>query len=67
MYPLLYKQPNNCQCGGINFVGPTQCDTGLSCYVKDQKFSQCLATCPIGWPCQSKIISLQIIHSNNLI
>lgn len=39
------------QCGGIGYVGLTQCATGLTCFVQHEYYSQCLESCPSGWKC----------------
>jgi hypothetical protein len=40
------------QCGGINYNGSTTCVTGLTCYVKNSRFSGCIQNCPKYWECQ---------------
>ena len=34
--------PNNCQCGGVGYLGATNCDNGFSCTDISKAHSQCL-------------------------
>ena len=61
------------QCGGIGYSGKVNCDSGLSCYVQNTYYSQCLTSCPTGWQChQCKFIFIIMLEkvlffSNNII
>jgi hypothetical protein len=46
------------QCGGVGYVGSTDCVANTTCYENNLYYSQCLTSCPgSNWLCynQSKI------------
>jgi len=55
------------QCGGIGYSGSVNCISGLSCFVKDAYYSQCLTSCPTGWHCQCNFINYYVNKMLNFI
>ena len=57
-------------CGGLEWSGRTYCPAGITCYAKDQWYSQCLRSCPGGWACatntntQASTVA-PVVSSNN--
>ena len=57
MYPVLEALPTECQCNGLNFVGPNNCDSSSICRFRSDYYAQCLSsslTCPSTWTCNRK-------------
>jgi len=40
------------QCGGTGYNGSITCVFGLTCYIENSRYSQCLQSCPQYWQCQ---------------
>jgi hypothetical protein len=45
------KLPEYAQCSGSSYYGSRECMNGFECYERDEYYSQCLRSCPMGWKC----------------
>lgn len=71
---ILFNQqlPEFTQCGGYGYYGSRNCMNGFECYQRDEYFSQCLRSCPMGWRCNFNYfnqepyqLQFQNLFSNN--